>query len=129
MGKLLNNELCEKNMNETKNRKLAAFTSLVVAAGCFCVIAISINIGTFAVFVEVLRTSPKLILLLFAGVISLITKVSLLSKIEFGKKAILTALILSGIIFVVAAIQGSIVLGFVLFWPWSLYKLYKSEIA
>lgn len=116
-------------MNESKSRKLAAFISLVVAAGNFGVIAITINLGTFAVFMEVLRDTPQLMFVLFAGVVSLGIGIALLTKIEFSEKAIMAALILSLIIFAVAAIQMSIVLGFVLFWPWSLYKLYKSESA
>lgn len=116
-------------MNESKNRKLAAFISLVVAAGIFGVIAITINLGTFAVFMEVLRDTPQLMFVLFAGVVSLGIGIALLTKIEFSKKAILATLILSLIIFAIAAIQMSIVLGFVLFWPWSLYKLYKNESA
>jgi hypothetical protein len=118
-----------EKMNESKNRKLAAFISLVVAAGIFGVIAITINLGTFAVFMEVLRDTPQLMFVLFAGVVSLGIGIALLTKIEFSKKAILATLILSLIIFAIAAIQMSIVLGFVLFWPWSLYKLYKNESA
>lgn len=118
-----------EKMNKAKKRNLAAFISLVVAAGNFGVIAITINLGTFAVFMEVLRDTPQLMFVLFAGVVSLGVGIALLSKIEFSKKAIMTALILSVIIFAIAAIQMSIVLGFVLFWPWSLYKFYKSEGA
>lgn len=116
-------------MNESKKRNLAAFISLVVAAGNFGVIAITIYIGTLAVFMEVLKDTPQLMLVLFGGVVSLVIGIALLTKIEFSKKAIMTALILSVLIFAIAAIQKSIVLGFVLFWPWSLYKLYKSEGA
>lgn len=118
-----------EKMNESKNRKLAAFISLVVAAGNFGVIAVTINIGTFAVFMEVLRNTPQLMFVLFVGVVSLGIGVALLTKIKFSKKVIMTALILSIIIFAAAAIQKSIVVGFVLFWPWSLYKHYKSESA
>lgn len=118
-----------EKMNESKKRNLAAFISLVVAAGNFGVIAITINIGTFAVFMEILRNTPQLMFVLFAGVVSLCIGVALLTKIKFSKKAIMTALMLSVIIFIIAVFQRSIVLGFVLFWPWSLYKLYKSESA
>lgn len=116
-------------MNETKKRKLAAFISLVVAAGNFGVIATSINIGTFRVFLEILPTSPNMILVVITAILALIIGTVLFTTIEIGKKSLLAALIISVIIFAIAAFQMSIVLGFVLFWPWSLYKLYRSENA
>ena len=116
-------------MNENKKRILAAFFSLVAAVGNFGIIAITANIGTFKVFLEILSTTPQLILVLLTGFFSLMVGVVLLTKIELGKKAILTTLVISSIIFAVAAVQMSVVLGFVLFWPWSLFNLYRSEIA
>lgn len=119
----------EKSMNETKKRKLAAFISLVVAAGNIGVVAIMINIGTFNDFVAILQTSPQLIFVVLTGIISLIIGAVLATKIELGKKSLLVALIISVIIFAIAAVQMSIVLLCVLFWPWSLYRLYRSESA
>jgi hypothetical protein len=116
-------------MNENKKRRLAAFFSLVVAAGNFGIIVIVVNVGTFKVFLEIFSTTTQLIIVVLTGIFSLVVGVVLLTKIELGKKTILTTLIISSIIFVVAAVQMSVELGFVLFWPWSLYKLYRSEIA
>ncbi len=114
-------------MNETKKRLLAAFISLVVAAGNLGVIAVTINIGTFSAFMEILPTTPQLMFVVLTGIISLIIGAVLLTKIELGKKLLLAALIISVIIFAIAAVQMSIVLLLVLFWPWSLYRLYRSE--
>lgn len=116
-------------MNENKKRRLAAFFSLVAAVGNFGIIAITVNIGSFKVFLEILSTTPQLIFVLLTGIFSLMVGAVLLTKIELGKKVILTTLVISSIIFAAAAVQMSVVLGFVLFWPWSLYKLYRSEIA
>jgi hypothetical protein len=119
----------EKNMNETKKRKLAAFISLMVASGNLGVIAITINVGTFNDFVAILPTSPQLIFVVLTGIISLVIGTALLTTIKLGKKSLLTALIISVIIFTIAAVQISMVLLLVLFWPWSLYRLYRSETA
>jgi hypothetical protein len=116
-------------MNETKKRKLAAFISLMVAAGNLGVIAVTINIGTFSAFLQILPTTPQLIFVLLTGIVSLIIGSVLLTKIELGKKSLLAALIISVIIFAIAAIQMSIVLLIALFWPWSLYRLYRSKNA
>jgi hypothetical protein len=114
-------------MNKNKKRKLAAIISLMVAAGNLGVIAVTINIGTFSTFLKILPTTPQLIFVMLTGIISLILGAVLLTTIELGKKSLLAALITSAIIFVVAAVQMSIVLLLVLFWPWSLYSLYRSE--
>lgn len=116
-------------MNETKKRKLAAFISLVVAAGNIGVITIAIDVGTFKIFMEDLLITPEFLLPSITGIISLIIGLVLLTNIPLGKKQILTTLIISAVIFVIAAIQTSIVLMFVLLWPWSLYRLYRNEIA
>ena len=116
-------------MDETKRRKLAAFISLVVAAGNLGVIAITINVGTFNDFVEILPTSPQLIFVVLTGIISLIIGAVLASKVKLEKKSLLIALIISIIIFAIAAVQMSIVILSVLLWPWSLYRLYRSETA
>jgi hypothetical protein len=116
-------------MNETKRRKLAAFISLVVAAGNIGVIAITINVGTFNDFVEILPISPQLIFVVVTGIISLIIGAVLASKVKLEKKSLLIALIISIIIFAIAAVQMSIVILSVLLWPWSLYRLYRSETA
>lgn len=100
----------------------------MVAAGNLGVVAISINMGTFKVFMEILPTSPRTILVAVTAIISLIIGVVLSTSITLGKKSLLTALITSVVIYVIAAVQVSIILLFVL-WPWSLYKLYRSEIA
>lgn len=116
-------------MKDLKKRNLAAWISLMVAAGNLGVIAVTINIGTFNAFVEILQTSHRLIFVLLTGIISLIIGVVLLTKMELSKKTLLAALITSAIIFVIAAVQMSIVLLLVLFWPWSLYRLYRTENA
>lgn len=116
-------------MNEIKKRKLAAFISLVVAAGNLGVIAVTINIGTFNAFLDILPTTPQLMFVLLAGIVSLIIGAVLLAKIKLRKEALLAALVISVIIFAIAAFQMSIVLLLVLFWPWSLYRLYRSETA
>jgi hypothetical protein len=116
-------------MNENKKRKIAAFISLVVAAGNIGVIATSINMGTFRVFLEILPTSPNMLLIVITGFLALIIGTVLFTRREIGKQFLLAALIISVVIFVIAAFQMSIVLGFVLFWPWSLYRFYRSETA
>ncbi|HMN13268.1 MAG TPA: hypothetical protein PKD55_13190 [Bellilinea sp.] len=116
-------------MNENKKRKAAALVSLVVAAGNFGVIAVTINIGTFNAFIEIFKTSPQLIFVVLTGIISALIGIALLTKIELGKKSLLAALTISIVIFAIAAIQLSIVLLLVLLWPWSLYRLYRSESA
>ena len=114
-------------MNETKKRLLAAFISLVVAAGNLGDIAVTFNIGTFSAVMEIHPTTPQLMFVVLTGIITLIIGAVLLTKIELGKKLLLAALIISVIIFAIAAVQMSIVLLLVLFWPWSLYRLYRSE--
>lgn len=114
-------------MNETKKRLLAAFICLVVAAGNLGVIAVTIDIATFSAFMEMLPTTPQLMFVVLTGIISLIIGAVLLTNFELGKKSLLAALIISVIIFASAAVQLSIVLLLVLFWPWSLYRLYRSE--
>lgn len=126
---LCSQPLCERKMNENKKRQLAALISLMVAAGNLGVIAVTINIGTFGAFLQILSSTPQLIFVLLTGIISLIIGTILLTKIELGKKSLLAALIISVIIFAIAAIQMSIVLLIALFWPWSLYRLYRSENA
>lgn len=116
-------------MNETRKRKLAAFISFAVAAGNIGVIAIAIDVGTFKIFMEDLLKTPEFLLSVVTGIISLIIGMILLTNIQLGKKQILTTLIISVVVFVIAAIQASIVLLFVLLWPWSLYRLYRNEIS
>lgn len=123
----LSSPLCERIMNENKKRQLAALISLMVAVGNLGVIAVTINIATFRDFLQILPSTPQLIFVLMTGIISLIIGSILLTKIKLGKKSLLTALIISVIIFAIAAVQKSIVLLFVLFWPWSFYRLYQSE--
>jgi hypothetical protein len=119
----------DNNMKGTKERKLAGFLSLVAAVANFAVIAITINIGTFAVFTENLSLTSPLMIVASSAIISSIIGLVLLTTIKLGKKFLLTALIVSILIFAIAAIQKSIVVMSVLLWPWSLYRLYRSEIA
>ena len=116
-------------MNEINKRKLAALISLVVAIGNLGVIAVTISIGAFDAFWEILPTTPQLMFVLLTGIISLFIGAVLLAKIKLRKEVLLAALILSVIIFATAAFQMSMVLLSVLFWPWSLYRLYRSEIV
>ncbi len=116
-------------MNEKKKRRSAAFFSLVAAVGNFGTIAVTVNTASFKTFLQILPTTPQLIFVLFTGIFSLMVGSVLMTKMEIGKKTILITLVISSIIFAAAAVQMSVVLGFVLFWPWSLYKLYRSEIA
>ncbi len=116
-------------MKEIKKRKIAALISLVVATGNLGAIAITVGIGTFNTFWEILPTTPQLMFVLVTGIISLFIGAVLLAKIKLRKEALLAALIISVIIFAIAAFQMSMVLLLVLFWPWSLYRLYRSEIA
>lgn len=113
----------------TKERKTAGFISLLAAAGNLGAVAIIISAANFTEFISILPASPKILFLLLSGVISLIIGVMILAPLETGKGAKLTALVISIAVFAIAAVQMSITLVFVLLWPWSLYKLYRSDNA
>jgi hypothetical protein len=91
-------------MSEIRKRKFAAFISLVVAAGNIGVITIAIDVGTFKIFMEDLLKTPEYLLSSVTGIISLIIGMILLANNPLGKKQILTILIISVVVFVIAAI-------------------------
>jgi len=100
--------------------------SLTVAVGNLGVIAVTVNVGTLKDFVAILPTSPELIFVVLTGIISLVIGTGLLTTMKLGNKSLLTALVISIIIFSIAAVQASIVLLLVLLWPWSIYRLYRE---
>ena len=116
-------------MGNLKTRNVAALNSFVAAGGSIGVVAVTISAGTLNTFLEILPSSPRLVLVVFSGVIALFVGCLLSSPICLNRKSLLIFLLVSSIIFLAAAIQVSIVVGFVLFWPWSLYRLYRDEIS
>lgn len=116
-------------MNRSKQRKFAAMMSFLSALGHIGVIAVIINSANFKLFTEIIPTSPRLQFILLVELLSLIIGVMLLLPVAIGRKTLLAAFIVSVAIFATAAFQMSITLLLVLFWPWSLYKLYRSELV
>jgi hypothetical protein len=116
-------------MKTSKERKFAGIMSLFAAVGNFGAIAIIINAANLTEFISILPNSPRILIILLSGLLSLAIGVVLLLPIETGRNLKLGALIISILIFTVAAVQTSIALLFVLLWPWSLYRLYRSESA
>ena len=116
-------------MKLSSQRKFAVIMSFLSSAGIFGAIAIVMNAATLGEFIAMTQTSPRIMFLLIAGLLSLIIGVVLLVPVVSGKKTQLVALLLSAAVFAVAAVQMSITLLFVLLWPWSIYKLYRSKTA
>jgi len=113
----------------TKERKVAGGFSLLAAVGNLGAIAVIINAANINEFLLILPNSPKVALLLISGVLSMIIGLIILFKREINQTTRMITLLVSAGVFVIAAIQMSIALLFVLPWPWSLYKLYKTENA
>jgi hypothetical protein len=110
----------------TTPRKFAVITSVLSAVGNLGAIAIIINAVNVSEFAAMLPHSPKVLFLLVAGLLSLIISFLLLLQEGATKRFQLAALVVSAVVFIVAAFQMSITLLFVLFWPWSLYRLYRE---
>ncbi|ACM19354.1 hypothetical protein Geob_0992 [Geotalea daltonii FRC-32] len=116
-------------MKSDNPRKFAAMMSVLSAVGNVGAVAIIINAAGLREFMAIAPTSPKIMFLLVAGFFSLGIAVALLVPTKLSKKSQLIAVTVSITIFILAAVQMSMVLIFVLLWPWSLYKFYKSEAA
>jgi hypothetical protein len=114
-------------------RKQAAFISLIAAAGNLAVLtgmtAITYGYIGISETVSVMASVPAIVFMLFAGVVTLIIGIVLLTQADLSKKARLGLFLLSIVMLGIAAVQKSIVAIFLLFLPWSLYKFYQSQIA
>ncbi|WP_136523564.1 hypothetical protein [Geomonas ferrireducens] len=114
-------------MKTSKERTNAVVASACAAAGNLGATAVVLNAGGLTDFMAILSNSPRLVLLLLSGLISALITVILLLPLQLGKGFKLTAFLVSIAIFVIAALQTSIVTLFVLLWPWSLYRLYRDN--
>lgn len=108
-------------------RKLASFISLAATIGNLFAIIYLVKIASFSEFVSILPTSPHFMIITAAGLISLAITSLLFSPVNLNKKARGAMLGISVVILVAAVIQTSMTILFILFWPWSLYKFYKTE--
>jgi len=103
--------------------------SLLAAVGNLGVHAIIINAGSLRELLEMLPSSPQILFLCLAGLLSSIITVLLLAPMTISKQTQLAMFLASVAVLALAAVQTSISLLFVLLWPWSLYKLYRSDAA
>ena len=108
-------------------RKQAGFMSLAATIGNLFVIGYLIDIRCLSELVSMLLTFPHFIFITVVGLISLAITALLFSPIHFNKKTKGAMLGISAVILIAAVIQASITVLFVLFWPWSLYRFYRSE--